>query len=89
MRIHGLVVGLLTLSLLVPSVLADRKKQVKRVQNATEVFSEVMDIPEKAIPKQAAPKAVPTRIRFERAPQRSAIRLITATIAALRPVETV
>ncbi len=57
MRIHGVMVSLLTLSLLVPTVLADRKKQVKRVQNATEVFSEVMDIPENTIPKQLLVRA--------------------------------
>lgn len=52
MRFHVLMAGLLTLSLLVPTASADRKKQVERLENATEVFSEVMGIPEKAIPRK-------------------------------------
>ena len=52
MRFHVLMASLLTMSLLVPSASADRKKQLERLKNATEVFSEVMGIPEEAIPRK-------------------------------------
>ena len=52
MRMRVVMPLLLAIGLLVPTAFADRKKQVKRVQNATEVFSEVMRIPEKAIPRK-------------------------------------
>ena len=57
MRIHVLMVGLLAISPLVPTVFADRKKQVKRVKNATVVLSEVMGIPEKAISRELLVRA--------------------------------
>jgi lipid-binding SYLF domain-containing protein len=36
---------------------ADRKKEVERLQNATEVFTEVMGIPEKSIPRELLTRA--------------------------------
>src|SRR5512140_2487832 len=45
------------LGCLAVSLLADRAKEVERVHNATEVFTEVMNIPEKSIPDELLSKA--------------------------------
>lgn len=56
MRIRVLALVLLMLLGALP-LLADRAKQVERVKNATEVFTEVMGIPEKSIPDELLSKA--------------------------------
>ncbi len=57
MRTRFLGLGLCCATLLAAPVLADRQKEVERVKNATEVFTEVMGIPEKAIPQELLSRA--------------------------------
>lgn len=57
MRMRVLIPGLLAAALLASPTFADRQKQVERIKNATEVFTEVMGIPEKAIPSELLARA--------------------------------
>lgn len=57
MRMRVLVPGFLAAILLAAPAFADRQKQVERIKNATEVFTEVMNIPEKSIPTELLARA--------------------------------
>ncbi len=57
MHLRVPVLALLAGSLLVPSLFADRAKEAERITNATEVFNEVMGIPEKSIPVELLERA--------------------------------
>ncbi len=52
-----LIAFLAIVCLLCPLALADRQKEIERIKNATEVFSEVMGIPEKSIPTELLSRA--------------------------------
>jgi lipid-binding SYLF domain-containing protein len=57
MRAPVFALAVVCAGLLPCSLLADRAKEVERVKNSTEVFGEVMKIPEKAIPDELLSKA--------------------------------